>query len=216
MKIIGFSSGVVGRESNVDRMVKAVLEKCGGDTEYVKLTDLTYSGCKGCVELCAKPQVCLLEDDLLPCYRKLKEADAVVIGSPIYMSDINGMMVSFIERFFGYRHVTIAVQGKPFLAIACGHRKSQHITERIERRLGTYRVKLVDIIEHSSKAPPCLVCGRHRECSIGGLYTVMGNKAHSVVVTEEMFCRWEDDPLAVRKVDQAVSKLLAAVSAREQ
>jgi hypothetical protein len=27
MKIIGFSAGVVGRDSNVDRMVKAIMEK---------------------------------------------------------------------------------------------------------------------------------------------------------------------------------------------
>ena len=210
MNIIGFSSGVIGRESNVDRMVKAVLERTGANTEFVKLTDLSYSGCKGCVELCAKPQVCRLEDDLLPYYKKIKEADAVVIGSPIYMSDINGSMVSFIERFFGYRHVTVAVQSKPFLAIACGHKKSRDITERIERRLGTYRVKLTDIIEYISKAPPCLSCGRHRECSIGGLYGMLGEKAHSVEVTEEMFCRWEDDPDAVRRIDKAAGKLATA------
>ena len=27
MKIIGFSAGVIGRDSNVDRMVKAIMEK---------------------------------------------------------------------------------------------------------------------------------------------------------------------------------------------
>jgi len=214
MHIIGFSSGVTGRESNVDRIVKAVLRKAGGRSEYVKLTDLSYSGCKGCVGLCAQSQVCLLEDDLLPYYRKIKEADAVVIGTPVYMSDINAMMVSFIERFFGYRHVTVAVEKKPFLAIACGHRESEAISEKIERRLATYRVNLVDIVQYVSKAPPCLSCGRHRECSIGGLYRMMGEESHSVTVTEEMFCRWEDDPGALRNVETAAEKLRAAVEAR--
>jgi multimeric flavodoxin WrbA len=216
MHVIGFSSGVVGRESNVDRMVKAVLTRTGGKTEYVKLTDLTYSGCKGCVDLCAKPQVCLLEDDLKPYYQKIKEADAVVLGSPIYMSDINAMMVSFIERFFGYRHVDVAIQGKPFIVIACGHRKSRSIDEKIEKRMGTYKVNMVDIIEYSSKAPPCLSCGRHRECSIGGLYGTLGEKAHAVEVTEEMFCRWEDDPIAVRRADEAVLKLEIAMASDKE
>ena len=84
MNVIGFSSGGAGREGNADRMVKAILEKSGHDTEFVKLTELNYSACKGCVQLCAAPQVCRLEDDLLPYYQKLKEADAVVLGSPIY------------------------------------------------------------------------------------------------------------------------------------
>ena len=63
MKVIGFSAGSVGREGNVDRMVKAILDKSHHDVEFVKLTDLTFSGCKGCVQLCASPQVCKLEDD---------------------------------------------------------------------------------------------------------------------------------------------------------
>ncbi len=31
MKVIGFSAGSVGREGNVDRMVKAILQKSGHD-----------------------------------------------------------------------------------------------------------------------------------------------------------------------------------------
>lgn len=84
MKIIGFSSGVVGRDSNVDRMVKAVMEKSGLESEFIKLTDLNYSACKSCVWMCAGPQLCTLEDDLLPYFQKVKEADAVVLGSPIH------------------------------------------------------------------------------------------------------------------------------------
>ena len=36
MKVIGFSSGSVGREGNVDRMVQSILEKSGHETEYIK------------------------------------------------------------------------------------------------------------------------------------------------------------------------------------
>jgi len=56
MKVIGFSAGSVGREGNVDRMVKAILDKSGHEAEFVKLTDLNFSGCKGCVQLCAGPR----------------------------------------------------------------------------------------------------------------------------------------------------------------
>ena len=78
MSIIGFSSGGTGHTTNVDRMVRTILDKSGYQSEFVKLTDLNFSGCKGCVQLCAKPQVCLLEDDASPYYHKIKEADAVV------------------------------------------------------------------------------------------------------------------------------------------
>jgi uncharacterized protein YihD (DUF1040 family) len=38
MTVIGFSSGVVCRDGNVDRLVKAVLQKSGHEYEFVKLT----------------------------------------------------------------------------------------------------------------------------------------------------------------------------------
>ena len=56
---------------------------------------MNYSGCKGCVHLCAKPQVCLLEDDLLPYYQKIKKADAVVgeHHSPLASEKYPGMIL---------------------------------------------------------------------------------------------------------------------------
>ncbi len=68
-KIIGFSAGVTGSDSNVDRMVKEIMGQTGYDSEFVKLTDVNYSACKGCVWLCAEPEICLLEDELLPYYQ---------------------------------------------------------------------------------------------------------------------------------------------------
>jgi multimeric flavodoxin WrbA len=104
VKVIGFSAGSVGREGNVDRMVKAILDKSHHDVEFVKLTDLTFSGCKGCVQLCANPQVCKLADDVQPYYEKIKKADAVVIGTPVYMDTVASTTWAFLERFYGYRH----------------------------------------------------------------------------------------------------------------
>ena len=120
MKVIGFSSGGAGHVGNVDLMVKAIMAKSGHEAEFVKLTELNYSACKGCVQLCAGPQVCRLVDDLLPYYQKIKDADAVVVGSPVYFNTLNGAAASFIERFFGYRHVTSAIKGKPFVLVVCG------------------------------------------------------------------------------------------------
>jgi len=66
----------------------SILEKSGHEGEFVKLADLNYSGCKGCVRLCAGPQVCRLEDDAQPYYQNVKEADAVVIGTPVYFDTV--------------------------------------------------------------------------------------------------------------------------------
>ncbi len=207
MKVIGFSAGSAGREGNVDRMVKAVLDKSGHDTEFVKLAELTYSGCKGCVHLCARPQVCKLEDDLLPQYQKIKEADAVVIGTPVYFNAITGMAMSFIERFFGYRHVDIAIAGKPFVLVVCGGMMVDAATEQLRQMLGHFEVNILDVVHFQSRVPPCFRCGRHKECEIGGLYAMLGDAAHELTITPELFNQWENDTEAVAAIEGAAGKL---------
>lgn len=205
MKVMGFSSGTVGRLGNVDRMVKAIMDKSGHENEFVKLTDLVYSGCKGCSWLCARPQVCMLEDDLFPYYQKIKEADAVVVGGSVYGGGINAAALAFLERFYGYGHVTRSIQNKPFIGVICGFRKTDAAVEQLRRKLS--RVNLLDVVEYHSSTPPCVRCGRHRECSVGGLYRMFGEAAHSMNITPELFHRWEDDPETVTAVEVAAAEL---------
>ena len=207
MKVIGFSSGGIGHEGNTDRLVKAIMAGSRLEYEFVKLSDLNYSGCKGCVQLCAKRQVCLREDDLLPYYQKIKEADAVVIGSPVYFRNINADCYSFLERFFGYRHVNSAIHNKPFALVVCGHDKIEAGADYLQWFLQRFGVKILDTVRYISKSPPCLSCGRHQECRIGGLYQARGEAALSLLIEPWLFQRWEDDPIAIEAVEAAAGKL---------
>ena len=207
MKVIGFSTGSVGREGNVDRMVKAILDMSGHDVEFVKLTDLDFSGCKGCVQLCALPQVCALEDDAQPYYEKVKEADAVVIGTPVYFGAITSTVCAFIERFFGYRHVDIPIAGKPFVTVVGGAMELDSAVQQFHKMLGAFEVNLIDTVQFTSRIPPCFKCGRHKECEIGGLYMMLGNAAKGLTITKEMFTRWEDDSATAAAINAAAEKL---------
>jgi hypothetical protein len=208
MKIIGFSAGVVGRDSNTDRMVKSIMERSGYDWEFIKLNDLNFSACKGCSWICAKPLVCLLDDDLLPYYQKVKEADVVVLGSPIHHGTIAATMTAFISRLWGFRHVDFAIKDKPFVLATCGIGRWEDTAEEdFRKELRSYRVKIVDVVSHSSEIPPCYRCGRHQECSIGGAHAIWGDKAHSLTITPELFSRWEDDAGTVDKIEAVAEKL---------
>lgn len=207
LKVIGFSAGAVGREGNVDRMVKAVLDGSGHDVEFVKLSDMSYTGCKSCVHLCARPQVCKLDDDLLPYYEKIKEADAVVIGAPVIFGGISGMTVTFIERFFGYRHVSIPIAGKPFIGVVGGAMSVDTASEQLRGALAHFEVNLLDVVTFQSRIPPCFKCGRHKECEIGGLYMMLGDAAKELTITPEMFAKWEDDDECMASVKKAADTL---------
>lgn len=207
MKVLGFSAGSVGREGNIDRMVNAILEKSGHEVEFVKLTDLNYSGCKGCVQLCAKPQVCMLEDNAQPYYEKIKQADAVVIGTPVYFNTITATVWAFLERFFGYHHVDIPIAGKPFVLVVGGALMLDSAVNQLHKMLNQFEVNVIDTVRFQSKVPPCFKCGRHRECEIGGMYKMLGEAAKEVKVTQEMFTRWEDHCEVAAAIDAAAEKL---------
>ncbi len=216
MKVIGFSAGVVDRESNVDRMVKAIMRESGFESEFVKLTDIDYSACKGCSWLCAGPQVCKLDDDLFPYLPMVGEADAVVLGTPVQFGTVSAAMVSFVSRLWGYRHVDIPIRKKAFvLAISAfgGRDEGRNDTceEDFRRALRPFSVNILDVVKYISRVPPCYRCGRHQECVIGGAYAVWGKKARTLTITPELFRRWEDHPETVAGVKKAAEKIRSAV-----
>ena len=69
----------------------------------VYLYDLKFRGCVSCMACKLKkeprPNRCVQRDDLTAVLDKVHEADAVVLGSPIYFSEVTGEMLSFFERF---------------------------------------------------------------------------------------------------------------------
>ena len=105
MKVIAIN-GSPRKNWNTDILLKKVLqgaESVGAATEMVYLYDLNFCGCKSCMacKLCKEPRPnrCVLRDDLSIVLDKAHEADAIVMGSPIYFGETTGEFRSFLERF---------------------------------------------------------------------------------------------------------------------
>ena len=75
---------------------------CHAETEIVHLYDLDYKGCRSCFscKLENGPSYgrCAVQDDLTPIFAQIEAADALLLGSPIYVGSISGAMKSFFER----------------------------------------------------------------------------------------------------------------------
>ena len=74
----------------------------GAEVETVRLYDLNYRGCTSCF-YCKRTQTyrnckCAMRDDLTLLLEKCWAADVLIMGSPIYLSDVTGEMRSFWER----------------------------------------------------------------------------------------------------------------------
>ena len=78
-------------------------EDAGASTEMINLYSLNFKGCTSCFacKLKSRPHgSCAMKDDLSPVLEKVRNADAIIFGTPIYYMNFSASMVAFIERFF--------------------------------------------------------------------------------------------------------------------
>ena len=77
-------------------------ESAGAEVEFINLVDINFKGCMSCFACKIKGSttngLCAWKDELRPILEKIVEADAVIIGSPIYYSYPTGMFRNLIER----------------------------------------------------------------------------------------------------------------------
>lgn len=103
MKIIAIN-GSPRRTGNTATFLHKALEgaaSVGADTECIDLYSLNYKGCLSCFYCKRKDKehgTCIIKDDLAPVLEKVKAADAVLFGSPIYFMNITSGMQAFLER----------------------------------------------------------------------------------------------------------------------
>jgi len=85
--------------------------------DYVCLSDMNLSVCRGCRICFTKGEEhCPLKDNLADLISRLKAADGIILGSPVYVEDVNGIMKNFIDRLAFYCHRP-ALSGKSALVI---------------------------------------------------------------------------------------------------
>ncbi|MGV8073167.1 MAG: flavodoxin family protein [Syntrophobacteraceae bacterium] len=74
----------------------------GAETEIAHLYSLSYKGCNSCFackKIGGKSYArCAVRDELTPVLERAAEADALILGSPMYFCTETGEMRSFMER----------------------------------------------------------------------------------------------------------------------
>jgi multimeric flavodoxin WrbA len=73
----------------------------GAMVDIVYLNGLNIKPCQGC-EKCQRDDAtgCSVDDDMTPLYAKLREADSVVIASPVYWFNVSAQTKIFIDRLY--------------------------------------------------------------------------------------------------------------------
>ena len=102
MKVVAIS-GSPRRGGNTEILLKKVLaplEAAGWETEYVHLGGAAIRGCQACYQcFVKKDRRCSQKDEFFnACLGKMFAADAIILGSPTYFTDVSAEMKALLDR----------------------------------------------------------------------------------------------------------------------
>lgn len=100
MKVIGIN-GSARKDGNTAILINKVfdeLNKEGIKTEMIQFSEQIIEPCKACWA-CGGQKNCVHSKDLFRViFEKLKEADGILLGSPVYSANVSANMQAFLER----------------------------------------------------------------------------------------------------------------------
>jgi multimeric flavodoxin WrbA len=113
----------------------------GAETELVHLYELDFKGCISCFACKTKGGKsygrCAVDDELTPILQRVEQADAIILGSPIYFGTVSGEMHSFMERLlFPYLTYTNPPQSLFPKKIPAGFIYTMNVTAEQMKELG--------------------------------------------------------------------------------
>lgn len=164
--VLGISGSPI-KNSNTDRLIKAVLDQTGVESEFVKLSSINVRPCLACKK-CVPDNVCKVNDDFPELAEKIKPAKALVIGGYIPYSQIDGFTKALLERFWSFRHQKNLLKGKLVTTILTGC--APEALAAVNQALATEMTKIedMDLIEQLTiqGSIVCAFCGKGDECEM--------------------------------------------------
>ncbi|HOX34482.1 MAG TPA: flavodoxin family protein [Methanoregulaceae archaeon] len=96
-------NGSPRKDGNTAILIRAILselEKEGITTETVQLGGKKIHGCTACMKCFEnRDGKCVIDDDLVNgCIEKMRAADGIILGSPVYFLDVTSEMKALIDR----------------------------------------------------------------------------------------------------------------------
>lgn len=104
MKIVALfgSPRPKGNSATVANRFCDTAQALGAKIKTYALNKLEYRGCQGCMTCKTKLDRCVLKDDLANVLDDIREADILLLASPVYYGDISSQLKAFIDRTYSY------------------------------------------------------------------------------------------------------------------
>ena len=156
-KVIAFCASP-RRNGNTDLLVEEAIKgacDAGAKTEKVMLQKIKMDHCIGCRK-CKEPDyddICVIKDEMSGIYQKIINADALIIGFPIYTGRECAQLCTFLDRWDGYERymlksclepgrvaMVIGTWGYPYI------NTYDHVIESVISTLNLHKVETIEAI----------------------------------------------------------------------
>lgn len=129
MKVLGIS-GSPRKDGNTEILIKEALEGAkakGAEVDFISLSGKVIGGCMA-HPTCGQSGKCLVDDDMQQIYGKMMEADAIIIGTPIYFGGMTSQTKALLDRTYLLSKMGRKLEGKVGGVIAVGGRAGHELT----------------------------------------------------------------------------------------
>ena len=128
MKVVGIAGSLRAKSNTLHYVKKAlkVLQENGLETELISLRAKEIKPCNGCYDCVEKGYCTIKGDDFDGILSKMRAAEGLILGSPVYLSSVVPQMMSLLARatFIAYwndKFFTGKVGGPITVARRAGH-----------------------------------------------------------------------------------------------
>ena len=103
-------------------------QEAKNEVDRINLRDKKIGFCRGC-SFCLESEKCSIDDDMQEILDKVKEADVLVLATPVYFGEISGQLKVFIDRLYP---IYTSLNVKEVIVIAtCYQDNRKHIDESL-------------------------------------------------------------------------------------
>ena len=154
--LISGSRNPKGQTARAIQAVCSGIEAGGSAAETVFLPALRIERCRQCEDngwgLCRKEGRCVIDDDFAGLVRKVRSADRVVFGTPVYYSDLSESLRAFLDRLrraCTHKDAKTGIENKPAIGVCVaggGGGGAPACCASLEKALATCGFAVVDML----------------------------------------------------------------------
>jgi len=210
--VIGISGSPI-KNSNIDRVIKRLMDETGYQAEFVKLSRITVKPCFGC-KRCVEDNVCKVKDDFPELAQKLINADAVILGGYIPFGQLDGFTKAFTERLWALKHDHTLLKDKPWVTVLNGLDPTalEEANNVLAKKLiQSDQVNLLGQLTLSGNVP-CNTCGKGEQCKTSALHK-MREIANNCSLTIDDFPYIDSikNEMINKKITKLASKIVSII-----